>query len=76
MEVDPGRELHKSTRGSHDSGDDDSVELFKEQWPSATLKEYTREVDLNGTQWLELRRVATMIKVMTSNDRSSLEVSV
>ena len=60
MEVDPGRkkalyELHKSTRGSHDSGDDDSVELFKEQWPSATLKEYTREVDLSGTQWQERR---------------------
>ena len=35
MEVDPGRkkalyELHKLTRGSHDSGDDDNVELFKE----------------------------------------------
>ena len=60
MEVDPGRkkalyELHKSTRGSHDSGDDDNVELFKEQWPSATLKEYTCEVDLNGTHWQERR---------------------
>ena len=34
MEDDPGRkkalyELHKSTRCSHDSGDDDSVELFQ-----------------------------------------------
>ena len=48
-------ELHKSTGASHDSGDDDSVELFKEQWPSATLKECTREVDLNGTQWQERR---------------------
>ena len=83
MEVDPGRkkalyELHKSTGDSHDLGDDDSVELFKEQWPSATLKEYTREVDsmaLSGKN-VELRRVVTMIKVMSSNDRSSLEDSV
>ena len=59
MEVDPGRKkalyLSKSTRASHDLGDDDNVELFKEQWPSATQKEYTREVDLNGTQWEERR---------------------
>ena len=48
-------ELHKSTRATLDSGDDDSVELFKEQWPSATLKEHTSEVDLDGTQWQEHR---------------------
>ena len=48
---------------SHDWGDDDSVGLSKEQWPSATLMQLqeegrtrdTREVDLNGSQWQERR---------------------